>query len=153
MRDVNALSGGARHATCAGGLRLAARRTEATMKISTPQSSLLRLHAHAHAMRSSPTESEQLLWQAIRGRRLGVLFRRQVPVPQARCIVDFLAPAARLVVEVDGGYHARRRSADARRDARLVRAGFVVLRLPAKLVLSDLSEAVRRIGVALITDH
>jgi very-short-patch-repair endonuclease len=82
-------------------------------------------------MRCSPTESEQVLWQAIRRRRLGVLFRRQVPVPQARCIVDFLAPVSRLVVEVDGGYHARRRGADARRDARLVRAGFVVLRLPA----------------------
>ena len=70
-------------------------------------------------------------------------------MPQARCIVDFLAPAAQLVVEVDGGYHARRRSADARRDARLMRAGFVVLRLPAELVLRDLAEALRRIGLAL----
>jgi very-short-patch-repair endonuclease len=44
--------------------------------------------------------------------QLGVSFRRQVPLGN-RFIVDFLAPVARLVVEVDGGYHARRREADA----------------------------------------
>jgi very-short-patch-repair endonuclease len=53
------------------------------------------------------------------------------------CIVDFYAPARKVVVEVDGGYHAEpaRRRADARRDRRLVKAGFRVLRVPAELVL------------------
>jgi very-short-patch-repair endonuclease len=61
--------------------------------------------------------------------------------------VDFLAPAQKLIVEVDGGYHldGRRRRADARRDKQLMRAGFVVLRLPAELVLGNLAEAVRRV--------
>jgi very-short-patch-repair endonuclease len=53
-----------------------------------------------------------VLWQAIRDGRLGVQFRRQVPV--GRYIVDFLAPRERLVVEVDGGYHTARVAADAR---------------------------------------
>jgi hypothetical protein len=39
-------------------------------------------------MRLAPTGSEQLLWQAIRGRRLGVQFRRQVPLG-GRYIADF----------------------------------------------------------------
>jgi len=43
----------------------------------------------------------------------------------------FYAPSVRLVVEVDGGYHARRASADARRDRKLERAGHRVLRIEA----------------------
>jgi very-short-patch-repair endonuclease len=77
--------------------------------------------ARARYMRFEPTASEAALWRALSGKRLGVAFRRQVPI--GRYIVDFLAPSARLVVEVDGGYHARRATADARRDAALRRAG------------------------------
>jgi very-short-patch-repair endonuclease len=74
------------------------------------------------------TESEAKLWEAIRGRKLGVQFRRQV-VLLGRYIVDFYAPSLRLVVEVDGGYHRLRKSADARRDRELRRAGYTVVRL------------------------
>jgi hypothetical protein len=45
-------------------------------------------------------------------------------------IVDFCAPAASLVVEVDGDdYHSLRSSADAARDRKLVRAGYTVIRI------------------------
>jgi hypothetical protein len=40
-------------------------------------------------------------------------------IPAGRYIVDFCAPARRLVVEVDGNCHVRRRAADVRRDAAL----------------------------------
>jgi very-short-patch-repair endonuclease len=80
------------------------------------------LQTRARGMRAALTASEQLLWSHIRGRRLGVVFRRQVPL-LGRFIADFLAPAERLVVEVDGAYHAERARADARRDAALARAG------------------------------
>jgi hypothetical protein len=62
--------------------------------------------------------AEQLLWQQLRAGQLGVWFRRQVPL-LGSCIVDFYAPAWKVVVEVDGGYHAEpaRRRADERRDA------------------------------------
>jgi very-short-patch-repair endonuclease len=64
-------------------------------------------------------------------------------------IADFAAPGARLVVEVDGGSHARRRAADARRDAKLRRVGWRVLRLDADLVLRDLDGAVVLVSEAL----
>ena len=83
--------------------------------LQSPQ--LLRLHAHAHAMRQAPTSSEQALWEALRSGRLGVQFRRQVPFHNF--ILDFVAASARLVVEVDGGYHGARRAADERRDNKL----------------------------------
>jgi very-short-patch-repair endonuclease len=98
-------------------------------------------------MRSALTPSEQQLWEAIRGCRLGVWFRRQVPL--GRYIADFVAPSARLVVEVDGTYHRRRRVADLRRDRDLTRMGYRVLRLQAALVERHLSEAVSRIRTAL----
>jgi very-short-patch-repair endonuclease len=48
-----------------------------------------------------------------------------------RFIADFAAPTARLVVEVDGEYPSRRRTADARRDRVLRRLGYRVLRFEA----------------------
>jgi very-short-patch-repair endonuclease len=64
-------------------------------------------------------------------------------------IVDFFAPAARLVVEVDGLQHRTRRGADRRRDARLAELGLRVLRLEAQLVLIQPARAVARVVVAL----
>ena len=105
------------------------------------------LDIRARDMRFNPTRSEERLWRAIRGGQLGVAFRRQLPI--GRYIVDFLAPQASLVVEVDGSYHARRRGADERRDRWLRRAGYRVLRLDAELVLKDVAAAVAQIVRAL----
>ncbi|MBL9022971.1 MAG: DUF559 domain-containing protein [Myxococcales bacterium] len=100
-------------------------------------------------MRSAPTTTEALLWQALSGSQLGIGFRRQLVI--GRFIVDFAAPAARLVVEVDGGYHRERARADARRDRELGRLGWRVLRLPAELVRDRLGDAVAAVRAALAT--
>jgi very-short-patch-repair endonuclease len=83
------------------------------------------------------------------GGKLGVCFRGHVVVGAS--IVDFMAPARKVIVEVDGGYHAdaRRQRADARRDKRLERAGYRVLRRPAQLVLSNIAEALSLIRAAV----
>ena len=96
----------------------------------------------------TPSWPEAVLWRELRGGRLGVRFQRQVPLG-GRFIADFVAPAARLVVEVDGAQHARRVAADARRDRVLRRLGYRVLRLDAQLVLRDLPAAVGRVREAL----
>lgn len=88
------------------------------------------------------------MFEAVRGGRLGVCFRRQVPV-LGRYIADFLAAEVRLIVEVDGEYHGQRRRADERRDRALARAGYRVLRLPAELVMRDLPAAVTCIAAAV----
>jgi hypothetical protein len=50
------------------------------------------------------TDSEQALWARLRGKQLkGIQFYRQRPIGNA--IVDFYAPKAKLVVEVDGAQH------------------------------------------------
>ena len=106
------------------------------------------LHCHAATMRTVPTSTEELLWEQLRGSRLGVGFRRQVPLG-GRYIGDFVAASAKLVVEVDGGYHDERTRADARRDRVLAQLGYRVVHLEAALVQHDLAAAVARIRVAL----
>jgi very-short-patch-repair endonuclease len=105
------------------------------------------LALHAHTMRQSPTDSEARLWRALHSSQLGVAFRRQVPL--LGFIADFYAPSVRLIVEVDGGYHARRVTADARRNRKLERAGHRVLRLQAELVMRDLPAALLAVQRAL----
>jgi very-short-patch-repair endonuclease len=106
------------------------------------------LAERAHAMRLCPTDTEQKLWRVLRCRGLGVEFRRQVVIAD-RFIVDFLAPAARLVVEIDGRHHERQQQADARRDRGLARLGYRVLRLSAELVQQNLVVATARIRAGL----
>jgi len=98
-------------------------------------------------MRSALTPSEARLFQAISAKKLGVMFRRQV-VLGGRFIADLVAPAARLIVEVDRAHHARRTAADARRDRALARMGYRVLHLPAELVEKQLGEALARVQAA-----
>ena len=103
------------------------------------------LAARAAEMRHAPTASEARLFEALRGGRLGVAFRRQVPVV-GRFIADLLAHEVGLIVEVDGGYHTRRTAGDARRDRALARAGYRVVRVDAELVMHDLGAAVTSVA-------
>ena len=105
------------------------------------------IEQYARQYRSALNGPEQALWSEIRRGRLGVWFRRQVVI--GRFIADFAAPSARLIVEVDGGYHATRVGADARRDSKLSRMGYRVLRLDADLVRRNVQAAVEQIRQAL----
>ena len=109
------------------------------------------LNERAGIMRVTPTTSEEAPFHALRGRRVGVSFRRQVPL-LGRFIVDLLAPKVKLVVEIDGLYHGARDRLDERRDWALVSAGYHVLRLDVADVMADVEAVVARIGaeVALL---
>jgi very-short-patch-repair endonuclease len=106
------------------------------------------LAKHAQSMRHAGTESERILWASIRGSALGVQFRRQVPIA-GLFIGDFVASEVKLIVEVDGNWHARRGTADSHRDTKLRRLGFTVLRLPVTLVERQLPVALQRIRDAI----
>ena len=105
------------------------------------------LQHRAQLMRACPSTPEQALWVAIRSGQLGTPFRRQYPI--GGFVADFAAPQAKLVVEVDGRGHEHRRAADARRDRKLARLGYRVLRLEAQLVLKQLPVALARVREAL----
>ena len=118
------------------------------MRHSIRQSKNQQLLVHrAQLLRANLSWPEQILWNAIRSGQLGVPFRRQVVVD--RFIVDLVAPQAKLIVEVDGAQHQLRRSADQRRDRKLARLGYRVLRLEAQLVIKQLPLAIERVREAL----
>lgn len=78
-------------------------------------------------MRSHATKAENLLWQALRNRKLeGLKFRRQMPLDGY--ILDFVCFEARLIVEVDGGQHSQS-ARDAVRDRHFESKGFRTLRV------------------------
>ena len=59
---------------------------------------------HAKELRKDMTDAEKQLWQKLRKRQLqGFKFRRQHPLLQF--VADFYCHEAKLVIEVDGGYH------------------------------------------------
>src|SRR3990172_6528086 len=65
----------------------------------------------ARRMRKEPTDSEGLLWSALRSRGLaGRKFRRQHPV--GPFVLDFYCHEERLAVEIDGTVHRGTRVAD-----------------------------------------
>ena len=94
----------------------------------------------AREFRKEPTQSEDILWQALRGKKLdGIKFRRQQPV--GYFVVDFYNSAYRLVVEVDGFIHESQQEADASRQQILEELGLNVLRIKAEVVEKNLPVA------------
>ena len=97
------------------------------------------LKENARALRSGMTDCEQRLWSRLRRKQvLGVQFYRQKPIGDY--IVDFYAPRASLVVEVDGSQHLEPAQIDhdRRRTAFLESQGLRVLRFDNRQVLQEL---------------
>lgn len=89
-------------------------------------------------MHSNSTVSEQMLRIALE-KRLALSVEAQANV--LGWIVDFYVPAARLVVEVDGGSHDGREPEDARRDEQMRAERYIVIRISASDVERDVDAA------------
>lgn len=104
--------------------------------------------AAAH-MAANPTGAEERLWRVLEP--LG--FWRQTPFGgetknglRWHYIADFYRPGAGLVIEVDGGDHARTKGRDRRRTERLrIEHGIRVIRFSNNQVLKKLDEVRARI--------
>ncbi|PIB93150.1 DNA methyltransferase [Caulobacter sp. FWC2] len=73
------------------------------------------------------TASERVLWKVLRA--LDLHIRRQAPI--GRYIADFIHHGAKLVIEVDSGWHDHPEAQlrDAERDAWLAEQGYRVMRV------------------------
>jgi very-short-patch-repair endonuclease len=95
-------------------------------------------------MRRDPTIAERRLWQALRARHLaGTKFRRQAPI--GAYIVDFVAPTAKLIVEVDGGQHAGTSERDLARTRALEAEGYRVIRFWNNDIIDNLDGVLQAI--------
>ena len=102
----------------------------------------------AREFRRQPTRSEDLLWQRVRGDKLGIRFRCQQPI--GPFVVDFFCPAANLIVEIDGSIHSGQVDRDAERQALLEACGYRVLRITAEAVESDVDSVISGIRQVLV---
>jgi very-short-patch-repair endonuclease len=113
-----------------------------------------RLKARARSLRANLTDAERCLWARLRRKQiLGVQFYRQKPL--GRYIADFYAPAARLVVEVDGSQHSEplQFEHDRRRTAYLKGQGLQVLRFTDRQVLLELDAVAEEIFRAVANQN
>ncbi len=107
----------------------------------------------ARQLRKHLTDSEKALWARLRNKQLlGIQFYRQKPIGEH--IVDFFAPKAKLVVEVDGSQHrvGDQVQKDRIRDAYLASLGLKVLRFNSREVLKE-SDAVVEAIYRMIADQ
>lgn len=87
----------------------------------------------ARELRKSMTQSEKLLWEQLKKRKLkGYRFRQQYPISEF--IADFYCHSAKLVIEVDGGIHERKaqKTYDILRTSALNDLGITVIRFRNK---------------------
>jgi imidazole glycerol-phosphate synthase subunit HisF len=87
------------------------------------------------------TPAEHVLWRELRGKSMGIRFRRQEPV--SGYIVDFYAPSIQLAVEIDGPVHNE--LDDMNRDLKLARINVQVMRFTNDAVINDLNRVVASI--------
>lgn len=97
------------------------------------------------ALRYNQTETEAMLWNEIRGSRLGIRFRRQFGI--GSYIVDFYAPRVRLVIEIDGSIHTLEviRSNDAERQKSIEGLGLKFLRFTTEEIQGNMGLVLQRI--------
>ena len=107
------------------------------------------LKGFARDNRKYPTEAETVLWLYLRRGLLGPKFLFQYIIGDY--IVDFLCPQSRLIIEVDGAYHAEPHQADLDelRTMRLQDMGYRMLRFTNDEVLDDIDSVLDKIQDAI----
>jgi leucyl-tRNA synthetase len=114
-----------------------------------------KINQTARELRKNQTESEGLLWEILRGRRLsGKKFLRQHPIIYTvyqrpyYFIVDFYCAEAKLVIEIDGSIHDTSVEYDQQRTEILKSKGLHVLRISNDELL-DIEKVIDKITAYL----
>jgi Uncharacterized protein conserved in bacteria len=105
----------------------------------------------ARRLRDNPTESEMFLWEHLPKIQIpGVRFKRQHPI--LYFIADFYCHKAKLIIEVDGGYHdiPEQCRYDKNRDEELDNLGLKVIRFTNDQVLFNIEGTLETIKKEII---
>ncbi|AUV86828.1 endonuclease domain-containing protein [Vibrio campbellii] len=96
-------------------------------------------------LRSNMPKPEEVLWQKIRRKQLGVKFRRQHGI--GRYIVDFYCAELNLVIEIDGDSHFsdEGKEKDTIRDSFMETLGIKVLRFTNEEVMKQTESVLERL--------
>ena len=103
------------------------------------------LFEFAKKMRENPTEAESVLWLYLSNNQIGFRFKRQHPIKYF--IADFYCHKAKLVIEIDGGYHQlpEQYEYDKTRDFELEKLKLKVIRFTNEQVFLDIENTIKNI--------
>ena len=103
------------------------------------------LKENAVKNRKNPTEAESVLWDMLKGNKIGYHFRRQHIILDY--IVDFICLDKGLIIELDGGYHddPQQKEYDKARTAHLQRLGYTELRFKNEELLCNPDAVIQKI--------
>ena len=103
------------------------------------------LKEFANNNKKHPTEAESILWDFLKRSGLGKPFRRQHII--GNYIADFFCLPARLIIEIDGGYHQlpQQKNDDETRTEWLKKEGFHVIRFTNEEVISNIESVLQTI--------
>ncbi len=107
----------------------------------------------ARELRREMTSSEKVLWSLLRGKQLGIKFRKQHPI--GPYITDFYAHDVGLIIEVDGDTHftPEAKSYDSIRTDYLHQLGLTVLRFTNLEISRQLDGVLKQIYRTVQTVH
>ncbi len=109
---------------------------------------MVRKVERARALRRDPSRAEKICWDLLRAHRMAELkFRRQHPI--GRYFADFACVARKLVIEIDGNFHADQVDGDLSRTAVMETLGWRVLRFGANEIVQNREGVWAAIDVAL----
>ncbi len=107
----------------------------------------------ARQLRRAMTIAEKKLWSLIRQNKLGVHFRRQVPI--GPYVADFYSRQAKLVLEVDGSQHLQEEylQKDFQRKSFFEKRGYRILRFNNLEILNYSDGVMQKIMESLRQNH
>ncbi|MFH1822075.1 MAG: endonuclease domain-containing protein [Patescibacteria group bacterium] len=101
-------------------------------------------------LRKDSTETEKIMWDKLRNRKLGEKFRRQYGI--GHYIADFCCPIKKLIIEIDGEIHNEQEQIlqeqilyDQERSKDIKELGFKVIRFTNTEVKNNLDNVVNKI--------
>ena len=102
-------------------------------------------YPHVKAIRDTlkkeMTSAEKILWQQLRSNKLGVKFRRQHIID---CYIpDFVSIPIKLIIEVDGKIHLKRKQQDQERTKTLENHGYTVIRFLNEEIENNIEQVLR----------
>jgi len=89
------------------------------------------------------TNSESILWDQLKGNKLGTRFRRQHVIDNF--IPDFVSLSLKIIIEVDGKIHDFQKEYDVNRQYLLEKDGYIVLRFTNEEILNDIESVLIKI--------
>lgn len=101
----------------------------------------------ARTLRKRQTRAEIILWDELRGNKLGLKFRRQYPID--KFFLDFYCFDKKLGIEVDGGIHKIQLAADKEREEIVKTLGIKIIRFTNDEVIENLQNVLNKIKTEL----